>query len=119
MKRITTDDFQQKKNTQVKNMNINTENDKITVKYASNDDIFESPWARMKPFLLSKGRHTITNIYDNNTTIVKRVQTDGIITSEEIQWNNMGDALGQLRYEGYCQEVEIINVNEIRGEFKI
>ena len=60
---------------------------------------------------------------------IKRIHTDGWISSKKIEYGKdkyrsvcnikPGSYLGNLRYEGYCNNVEIKNLNDVEGKFII
>ena len=84
------------------------------------DNQFKYGWARISPFILSKGREKIAKIIDKigNDNIV-RCHTDGIIS--KIKFNNdefIGSKLGDLKFEEYSNNIQIINCNNICGFIK-
>ena len=99
-----------------------------------NDDIYiieilkkgliykDSEYARMKPFILAKGRDKITKYFFNDNDIrtnnIIRTHTDSIFCKEKLNVKT-GDGLGMLRYEGYCKEAIIKNCNIVQGKFII
>ena len=78
-----------------------------------NDKMFKSSFARLAPFLLSKGREKIAKIIDPIQNIVLRCHTDGIICSEEPKNIKLGCKMGDLAFEGYKNKIQIKNCNEI------
>ena len=99
----------------------------IRVDYNRKRKIFKSNYARISPFLMSMGRKLMGEIIDKNESIVKRVHTDGLMTTKKLvlQYKKgsalsaitFGTGLGQMKYEGYCKNAKIINSNNIEGEF--
>ncbi len=79
------------------------------------DNHYIYSYARIKPFLLAQGR------YEMSTTIlpfgdkIVRANTDGFISKEKLDIPT-GDALGQLKYEGYVKRVEVVNSNVVLGK---
>jgi hypothetical protein len=73
---------------------------------------FKYTWARMTPFLLSKGREKIAKIIDSiGNENVYRCHTDGIIS--KILPTNTGNNLGDLKFELYSDNIQIINCNKV------
>lgn len=77
-------------------------------------------WARMKPFLLSKARIKISEYIEPYQENVYRCHTDSIISNIKLHNNpelknnlEISDKLGKMKFEGYCQDAEIINVNQV------
>jgi hypothetical protein len=89
----------------------------INVEYSNNDTQYKFGFARLAPFLISKGRKIICEYMKEYTDIAKRCHTDGIIFSEKPNGIKTGDKLGDLVYEGYCNNVNIINSMKVVGEF--
>lgn len=90
---------------------------KYMCKYVQNEKYFSTNFARIKPFLIAKGRMKIINIILPHIDFVKRVHTDGFITSKRLDIK-LGEKLGDLRYEGKCKEINIINNILIKGKFE-
>ena len=68
--------------------------------------LFESDWARIKPFLVSKGRYMISKIIEKNLDKVVQCHTDGIILTEPIEpTQKLGTDIGDLKFEceGQCK----------------
>ena len=82
-----------------------------------NDNFFKSRFARLKPFMLAKGRSIMTDfILPHNDKVVK-CNTDSIIATEFIDYKT-GSKMGDLVYEGACPAVIIKNNAKEIGEFK-
>ena len=77
-----------------------TNNGKLTVETVVKDKYYETNFARLKPFLLSYGRVMIAKIINKNIDDVVRCHTDGIICTKEITNIEIGNDLGQLKFEG-------------------
>lgn len=86
-------------------------------RYINNDRYFGSDFARLKPFLLAKGRDKIIKIMQPFNKYIQRVHTDGFISSIKLDIK-LGDDIGDLRYEGKCDNVEIVNNIKIIGNFE-
>ncbi|GAM25032.1 hypothetical protein SAMD00019534_082070 [Acytostelium subglobosum LB1] len=81
------------------------------VKSVSNTDMFDTPFARIMPFIISHGRKMIGTIIKDNIDHIKRVHTDGFCTTKEwkpaalkasLDYPKLGTECGDLRYEGFC-----------------
>lgn len=90
---------------------------KYRINYVENETYFKTNFARMKPFLLAKGRFTIINMMLPYTDAIKRVHTDGFISSRKVKLQS-SDTFGSLKYEGYCPNAKITNMRKATGEFK-
>ena len=88
------------------------------------DDLFVSGYARVSPFLTAKARQTMSDMIRSNCDLdsVVRVHTDGIITSTPLKntFKNKADALlGELGYEGFCEDCTVVNMGKPKGVFQI
>lgn len=72
-------------------------NGDVKVEYQS-DDMFKSPWARVAPFLLAKGRIEISKIYAPYIDHIKRVHTDGFHSDIELPIK-LSTVLGGMKIE--------------------
>ncbi|GAM19529.1 hypothetical protein SAMD00019534_027040 [Acytostelium subglobosum LB1] len=54
-----------------------TANGNVMVKGVSNTDMFDTPWARIMPFIISRGRKMIGTIIKDDIDCVMRAHTDG------------------------------------------
>ena len=82
----------------------------------SKSKFFKSDFARFKPFLWAQARFMMTKyLLPINNKVVKCI-TDGVITTEPIE---CFDEMGKFKYEGFCEEVEIINNSPAKGVFKL
>jgi hypothetical protein len=70
------------------------------LEYCKKDDYFKYPWARMKCFLLALGRQTITRIIEPYLENIMDLNTDGFKSIIELENIELGDGVGELRYEG-------------------
>jgi hypothetical protein len=85
------------------------------VKFFRNECMYKTSFARICPFLIAKGRETITKYIGTDIDIVVRVQTDGIITTKPLPESKIGTEMGELKFEESSQKIEIHNVNRIDG----
>lgn len=102
---------------------INKLNDKtLEVKYVKKRRIYDNNFARIGPFILAFARRLISNIIKPHLDKVVRVHTDGIFTTEKLEFNHKGRAMycvkygndiGNMKYEGYCDYIHIIHCNKI------
>jgi len=90
--------------------------DTVRVMYCKNNDMFSTDYARIKPFMLAYGRLKIQSAIAGINSIV-HVHTDGFISSEKLDITT-GTELGDLKYEGYCPEIKVVNVNKVIGTFE-
>ena len=79
----------------------------ILVDLASNDRFYVSNFARMKPFILSKGRSKISDIMLPYKDIIVKSHTDSLITTEYPTNIKIGEQMGDLVYEGFCDNIII------------
>jgi len=82
-------------------------NDNETIVHVVNrTDQYISGFARLKPFLIARGRAMISKIMLPYKDIVMRCHTDGFITSEAINYK-CGNELGDLVDEGMKTKISI------------
>jgi hypothetical protein len=84
--------------------------------YTKRDRQYKTPYARIMPFILAKGRSIISKIIEPIQDQVKRCHTDGIVyetrASDKLKF---GSKIGELIYEGYTDNCKILNCNNVRG----
>ena len=74
---------------------------------------FTNNWGRMKVFLLSIARKKLATTLLDYTDNIVYIHTDGFIINKPFETNEyvkFGNNLGQLKYEGYCQSIEVKNM---------
>jgi len=86
---------------------------------------YNTNFGRLGPFLLSRGRCMISRIVEPHIDSIVRIHTDGFISSKNIDFNKtnnykidsvkIGLGLGNLKYEGYCEKIHVVNVNTVLG----
>jgi hypothetical protein len=86
------------------------------IKFVKNDKYYATNFARMKPFLLAKGRKMIADTIEPFIIDVKRLHTDGFVVSKKLNIKT-GDKIGDLTYKGYCENIKVKNCNEVIGDF--
>lgn len=100
----------------------------VQYKYYKNDSYFDNDFARLGPFLWSRARLMMARILRSFKDNIKRVHTDGFISdiplkfkkdSQAIDSIKIGKELGDLKYEGFCDNCEIKNNVEVIGDFLI
>ncbi len=103
------------------------------VKMANVENPYNTPFARLGPFLLSRVRCMVSRILETQCGLenVVRVYTDGIISKTKLTFkkeNNrrvdfvkIGTELGDIRYEGYNKHIYIHGPNRVDGlhEFQL
>ncbi|GAM28353.1 hypothetical protein SAMD00019534_115290 [Acytostelium subglobosum LB1] len=108
-------------------MNI-THNGNVMVKSINNLDTFDTPFARIMPFIISRGRKMIGTIIKDDIDCIKRVHTDGFVSTKpwkekrgkkSLDYPKIGEECGDLKYEGYCPNAIVNNMLKPVGEFKI
>jgi hypothetical protein len=87
--------------------------DESMVSFYPRQNPFYSNYARLKPFLLSKGRQkilrTISSLRGEDDVIWGH--TDGFTTRAEHKELKLGTNLGDLEYEGFIEHYTVHNVN--------
>ena len=78
---------------------------------------YKTGFARLSPFLISKGRSMIANICYLHREHIKQIHTDGFI-SDTLLDIKTGDNIGDLVYEGACEDVDIQHCNNVKGIFQ-
>ena len=81
--------------------------DQILISYSKFNNLYKYGWARIMPFLISKGRKIISEIIKPYENICIRCHTDGVIFKEEPKDIKYGDKLGDLVFEGYFKNISI------------
>jgi hypothetical protein len=88
-------------------------NKKIILKISNYDKQYKSGWARIAPFLLSKSRNLISKMIEPYKNICVRCHTDSMLLSEEPKNIKLGDNIGDLVFESYCEKLEVLNCNSV------
>ena len=104
------DEFDIPKNYKVVQIKPSRNKNQIILDIANNDYFYKNNYARLKPFLIAKGRSVISNLMFPHKEFIKRCHTDGFISSKKLDIKT-GNKLGDLVYEGYCENV-IIKTNQ-------
>lgn len=93
-----------------------TEDDKHIIKTTKFNSYYKTSFARLCPFIISQGRKIMSNIMFKHRDCIHRIQTDGFVSSKPIIFNT-DVKLGELKYEGYCENGIITNCINDPGEF--
>ncbi len=75
-------------------------NENTIIEYTKYDKQHLYGWARIKPFILSKGRSVISKLMEPYSNILIRCHTDGVLFSEEPMGIKYGSKIGDLVFEG-------------------
>ena len=70
---------------------------------------YETNFARMKPFLVAKGRYMISKIIEKNLENVVYCHTDGIVLKKRAKDVIIGSNIGELKFEEKSKKCEIVN----------
>ena len=89
------------------------EKNKCIIEYIyKNKSSFKTDFARLKPFILSQCRLKMSMLLIDHVENIEQIHTDGFKTNIKINFD-LGDQIGNLRYEGKRENVKIVNVNKI------
>ena len=94
----------------------NTNDKELLIKTVHTKNYYKSGFARLTPFILAKGRQMMLNLLKDNTQHLHHIQTDGFLSDVPLNFKT-GSGLGDLRYEGYCENVTINHINDVEAEF--
>jgi hypothetical protein len=78
---------------------------------------YKTDWARIAPFILAKGRQLLSQTIEPYQDSIKWMHTDGFISSEELPLK-LGSNLGDIKFEGFCDNCTVLNKLYVKGEFK-
>ena len=78
---------------------------------------YKTGFARLSPFLISQGRYMMSKILYPHRENVKQCHTDGFV-SDKLLDVKTGDKMGELVFEGKCDNCIVHHVNCVEGEFK-
>ncbi|GAM18372.1 hypothetical protein SAMD00019534_015470 [Acytostelium subglobosum LB1] len=88
--------------------------------------LFDTPFARIMPFIISRGRKMIGTIIKDDIDCIKRVHTDGFVSTKpwtektgkkSLDYPKLGKECGDLRYEGFCPDAIVKNMTKVNGKF--
>ena len=89
----------------------------VTVKFRHHGKQFETPYGRIKPFILALGRQKLITTMTPYVQHVKRVHTDSIYSTIKLDVET-GENLGELSCKGFCENAEVINATKVKGVFQ-
>lgn len=73
---------------------------KTCIDIVRSDKLYENDFARMKPFLVARGRYLISKIIEKNLDICVHVHTDSVILKKPIHKDQiLGSDIGDLKFE--------------------
>lgn len=91
-----------------------------TFQIVKNSDSFKTNYARIKPFVLAFARYNLSKAVEPIIDYVVKSHTDSIYTTKAIKHMKLGNELGELKYNGYCENAVVTNKNsKLNCEFKI
>lgn len=90
--------------------------EKYEVEMVNKNKRYETNFARIKPFLLAKGRVKIAQHIEPYMDHVYRCHTDSM-TSDIMLPIKTSKKLGDMKYEGQCPDCKIVNSMTVIGEF--
>lgn len=115
-KKITLDDTEDRPEGKILSIEPNT-NGTTNYYVSTEDQVFETNYARMKPFLLSKGRLLAVTGFLPYLENIVRFHTDGAVTNIKLDIKT-GLTLGCIAYEGYYEpDMKVFNTNVVEGTF--
>jgi hypothetical protein len=77
------------------------------------DDPYQTPFARLGTFLVSKCRQELSRLIEPYIDSIVRIHTDGFISSKRLPLENkIGENIGDLKV-GYCEYIHVENVNKV------
>ena len=93
-------------------------NDEDLIEYVKNHKMYKYGFGRVGPFIISKAKSVISHIMEPYKNDIVRAHTDGFLLTRK---ENIitGNELGQLAYEGYCNNAKVLNCNSVLGKFKM
>ncbi len=89
--------------------------DELRAIFIKNNSVYEYNFARIEPFLLARGRARLSKEMAPHIDSIVRCHTDSMFSTVDL--NNVletGDDIGQLKYEGHSQEIQLINSTNIK-----
>jgi hypothetical protein len=76
---------------------------------------FINNWARIKPFLLSKGRFEMSKLIEPYKNICVRCHTDSMICTEYPKDIILGSYLGALEFKEHSDHIIVKNIMKVEG----
>ena len=88
------------------------------IESVSANDSFMTHYVRFAPFITARGKQIITDIIATDKNNIVRCITDGITSKTKLDIAT-GNIIGELKYEGYCPNINIKHLYAVSGEFSI
>ncbi|EGG19723.1 hypothetical protein DFA_00301 [Cavenderia fasciculata] len=95
------------------------------IKFHNSQHIYDTHWARIVPFIISRGRSMVGNIMLPHIDNIKRVHTDGFYSVVELSFEKngrqnldnvkMGNDIGNISFEGFNQNATIHKLKKVQG----
>ena len=95
---------------------LNDDFTKFEVHYNRPKHVFDTPWARIKPFLIGKARVIMGKTIQPYADSIVFCHTDSMISKIKLPVKT-GDKIGNLSYEGYCSDAVILNKAKRSGKY--
>jgi len=92
------------------------------VEYCVSDRVYETNYARIAPFFLARGRQLFRKQFKDHIDYIKWTHTDGILSTKKLDIKT-GDDIGNIKYEGFCEEtfikiaLQLQIMKELKKEF--
>lgn len=86
------------------------------IKTVKNKEYFNTPYARLKPFILSKCRMLLSRTIESNYEYIVRVHTDGFLACKPLKFEKnvkLGSDIGNLKYKGSF-EAYIVSARDVK-----
>ena len=87
----------------------------IKIETTYHNKLFNTDFARIKPFILAHGRALIGKVMEPHMDDIKRCHTDGFFITKKIadipKGVKFGNDIGELKYEGHFEKIKITNPN--------
>lgn len=88
---------------------------KLVIKLVNKNDMYVGAIPRIKPFLISQSRNYICKVVEPYFENCVHIHTDGFVLLDKNDELELGDKMGDLKYEGIV-ELDIKNVNDYKLE---
>jgi len=85
---------------------LNSSNTQYRIIIKEKNMTYETPYARIAPFLLAYGRRMMWLKFGKFAKTIKLIQTDAVYSTEALPIET-GHDLGEIKYEGKCKDVKV------------
>lgn len=102
---------------------VSKRNGKYKLTTLNYDQYYKTNFARLGPFLTARGRAMISRIMEPHIDYIVRCHTDGFLSTKPLEFKKkntysidnvkIGTDIGDLKYEGYLEDVTIKDLNNI------